>query len=53
MRIIYFQIYFEENWIGDISNNFIGTKGKLVKCFQTFSPVRVIAFQEESLDKVL
>tara|TARA_B100000963_G_scaffold49152_1_gene37364 strand:+ start:8527 stop:9999 length:1473 start_codon:yes stop_codon:yes gene_type:complete len=47
------QIYFEENWIGDINNNFIGTKGKLVKCFKTFNPIRVIAFQEESLDKVL
>jgi hypothetical protein len=47
------QIYFGEPWIGSSVNNFSGSKGKLVECFKTFDPVRVIAFQAENLDAVL
>ena len=47
------QIYYGEDWLGDINNNFSGSNGKLVECFKTFDPIRVIAFQEENLDNVL
>ena len=47
------QIYYGEPWLGSVDNNFSGSKGKLVECFKTFDPVRVIAFQAKSLDEVL
>lgn len=47
------QIYYGEKWLGSIEDNFRGSKGKLVECFKSFDPVRVIAFQADSLDKVL
>ncbi len=47
------QIYYGEEWLGDIENNFKGSQGKLVECFKTFDSVRVIAFQANSLDEVL
>lgn len=46
-------LYSGEDWIGSIGDNFNGTKGKLVECFKTFDPVRVIAFQADNLDEVL
>ena len=47
------QIYYGEDWLGNADNDFNGSNGKLVECFKTFDPIRVIAFQEENLDKVL
>lgn len=47
------QIYYGEDWLGDAHNDFNGSNGKLVECFKTFDPIRVIAFQEENLEKVL
>jgi hypothetical protein len=47
------QIYSGEKWLGNIQNNFSGSKGKLLECFKSFKPVRVIAFQADSLDEVL
>jgi hypothetical protein len=47
------KLYFGEDWLGSVEDNFKGTRGKLVECFKTFDPVRVIAFQAESLDEVL
>jgi len=46
-------LYSGEEWIGSIEDDFKGTKGKLVECFKTFDPVRVIAFQAANLDEVL
>lgn len=45
------QIYFSEKWIGDVENNFKGAQFKLVECFKNFDPIRVIAFQADSLVK--
>jgi len=47
------QIYYGEEWLGNIENNFSGVNGKLVECFKTFDSFEVIAFQAESLEKVL
>ena len=47
------EVYFGENWIGNKENNFKGVKKKLVECFKNKSALRAIAFQAESLDKVL
>lgn len=47
------QIYYGEEWLGSIENNFRGSQGKLVECFRSFDPIRVIAFQTESLNDVL
>ena len=47
------QLYYGEEWLGGVENNFKGTKGKLLECFKTFDPVRVIAFQADSLAEVL
>ena len=47
------QIYYGEDWLGDADNDFNGSNGKLVECFKTFDPIRVIAFQEENLEKAL
>ncbi len=47
------QIYYGEDWLGNVENDFSGSKGKLVECFKTFDPVKVIAFQADSLDEVL
>lgn len=47
------QIYYGEEWLGSVEDDFRGSKGKLVECFKTFEPVRIIAFQGNSLDDVL
>ena len=47
------QIYYSEEWLGSVENNFRGSQGKLVECFKNFEAVRVIAFQAESLDETL
>lgn len=47
------QIYTGEHWLGSVNNDFRGSKGKLVECFKQQGPVRIVAFQAESLDKVL
>lgn len=47
------QIYYGEDWLGSLETNFRGSQGKLVECFKTFDPIRVIAFQAKSLNEVL
>ena len=47
------QIYYGEEWLGSVENNFKGSKGKLLECFKSLEPVRVIAFQADNLDEVL
>jgi hypothetical protein len=47
------QIYYGESWLGNVENDFSGAKGKLVECFKSFDPVKVVVFQAENLDKVL
>ena len=47
------QIYYGEKWLGNVENNFSGSKEKLAECFKTFDPIKVIAFQAESLEQVL
>lgn len=47
------QIYYGEKWLGSVENDFSGAKGKLVECFKTFDPIRVVAFQANSLDEVV
>lgn len=46
------QIYYDEKWLGNIENNFQGAKNKLIECFKTFEPVRIIAFQADNIEKV-
>ena len=47
------QIYYGEEWLGCVEDNFRGSQGKLVECFKNFEAVRFIAFQAESIDEVL
>lgn len=47
------QIYYGEDWLGSPQNNFKGSQGKLLECFKSFDPVRVIAFQSDCLNDVL
>ncbi len=47
------QVYIEEQWIGNVENRFKGVERKLVKCFSYKDNVKVIAFQEESIEEVL
>ena len=47
------QIYYGEEWLGRVEDNFSGSKGKLVECFTNFNPVRIVVFQEDSLNNVL
>ena len=47
------QIYYGEEWLGSVEDDFRGSKGKLVECFKSFDSVRIIAFQADSLDEVL
>lgn len=47
------RIYEDEKWLGTIENNFKGVVNKLVKCFSTYDPIRVVAFQANSLKEVL
>ena len=46
------QIYYGEEWLGTVEDNFRGTQGKLVECFKHFRPFKIIAFQAESIKKV-
>ena len=47
------QVYYGEKWIGSAEDNFKGAQGKLVECFRSFDPVRVVAFQANNLDGAL
>lgn len=47
------QIYHSEAWLGSVENNFKGTSGKMIECFKTFAPVRIIAFQANGIEEVL
>lgn len=47
------QVYYDEAWLGSRDEKYPGVKSKLVECFKNFNDLRVIAFQAESLDKVL
>ncbi len=47
------QIYYGEEWLGSVENNFSGVRGKLVECFKSFDPVQIIAFQTDKLDETL
>ncbi len=47
------QIYYDEKWIGSPENNYRGVLGKLVECFKSFDPVRIIAFQADNLEQVV
>ncbi len=47
------QIYYGEEWLGCVEDDFKGSKAKLVECFKSFDPIRVIVFQADSLDEVL
>ena len=47
------QIYYGEEWLGSVEDDFSGSKGKLIECFKTFDSFEVIAFQADSLDEVL
>ena len=47
------QIYYGEKWIGNVEDNFYGSTGKLVECFTTYEPFRVIAFQADNLNEVI
>ena len=39
------QVYFGEDWLGSVKDNYKGSDGKLIKCFKSFDPVKFIAFQ--------
>ena len=47
------QIYYGEEWLGNVENNFKGSQAKLIECFNTFDAFEVIAFQADNLDEVL
>lgn len=47
------QVYQGEAWLGTIEDGFKGVKGKLVECFRTYDPIRVIAFQASGLNEVM
>ena len=46
------QIYYGEEWVGSVEDDFKGSNGKLIECFKTFDPIRFIAFQSNSIDDV-
>ena len=47
------QVYYGETWLGSRDSKYPGAKNKLVKCFESFNDLRVVAFQAKSLDEVL
>lgn len=47
------QIYYGENWIGSVEDNFKGSQGKLVECFKASNSVRFIAFQSNNIEEVI
>lgn len=52
-RNLLIKVYHSEAWLGDLGNKFKGVDGKFVECFKNFNPLRVVAFQADSLEKVL
>ncbi len=47
------QIYYGEEWLGSIEDNFIGVDAKLVECFKNFDEFNIVAFQAKNLNEVL
>lgn len=52
-RNLLIKVYHSESWLGGVDNDFNGVEGKLIECFKNFSPLRVVAFQADTLEKVL
>lgn len=46
------QIYHGESWVGSEKDKFSGAMHKLLECFKNYNPVRVVAFQADSLKDV-
>ena len=46
------QIYSQDDWVGNIDNNFSGVYRKLVPCFQNKTPLRIFVFESDSKDRV-
>lgn len=51
-RNLLIKVYHSEPWLGGIDNDFKGVEGKLIECFKNFNPLRVVAFQADTLEKV-
>lgn len=47
------QVYYGETWLGDVKNNFKGASSKMIGCFKTFNPIRIIVFQADNFETVL
>ena len=48
------EVYKDQNWIGNSSNNYKGTIGKLKECFKNFNKtLRLIVFQEKNHSNVI
>ena len=47
------QIYCQESWLGRPENNYSGVRAKLIECFKTFEPLRVIAFRCDTHAEVI
>lgn len=46
------QIYKNENWLGDLSNNFGGAHLKVQECFRTDRPIRVFLLETDNPQKL-
>ena len=47
------QIYYGEEWLGSVEENFPGSMGKMTECFKTFDAFQIVAFQSNDLNEVL
>ncbi|MFC6978698.1 hypothetical protein [Microbulbifer taiwanensis] len=45
-------LYEDMDWVGSKNDGYPGINNKLIECFPTFDPVKVIAFQAENIGKV-
>jgi len=47
-----FEVYKEQDWVGDKSNGFQGAKDKAINCYTRKGKVRFVLFQSSSLNEV-
>ncbi len=51
-RLLMRQIYSEEDWVGDLSNDFAGAQNYADQCFRIRGPVRVYVIEADQVDSI-
>ena len=47
------QVYYEQDWIGDLENGYKGVQAKVNLCYKDGRPTHIIVIEEKDIDKIV